>query len=328
MPVTKNPIIRQLILDRCFSNRVHRYTIDDLEEVLKNAGHPVHRRTIYEDIKFIESEEGWGMEFSDEKAEDGKTKVYRYADPHASIRKRPLAEADLVAIKDLVSTLRLLKGMPQLDWLYEVTTRFEELIYTNTKESSSPVMSFDHNEYLRGIDEHLPILFQAIKSKTTLKIEYRTFSNKRYVWIIHPYYLKQYNNRWFLFGLNESGKISNLAIDRIVTIMSTIIPYIPNTEIDFEEYFDDIIGVSFPDSEECFKVVLQFDEDRWPYVESKPLHHSQINKGNRTIELNVRINNELITQILSFGHQVTVKAPDGLKKRIKEIYKLALEKYD
>ena len=36
--------------------------------------------------------------------------------------------------------------------------------------------------------------------------------------IIHPYYLKQYNNRWFLFGYNPEKRKSdwNLALDRII----------------------------------------------------------------------------------------------------------------
>ena len=41
--------------------------------------------------------------------------------------------------------------------------------------------------------------------------------DKEIDFIIHPYYLKQFNNRWFLFGLNDQYKtISNLALDRII----------------------------------------------------------------------------------------------------------------
>lgn len=131
-----------------------------------------------------------------------------------------------------------------------------------------------------------------------------------------------------MFGLNESGQISNLAIDRILTIAPTKIPYIPNDEIDFEEYFDDIVGVSLGNPEEPVeKVLIRFDTDRWPYVESKPLHHSQKNKGDNTIEISVRINNELITQILSFGSQAEVLAPLSLRQQIKEIHLAAIDKY-
>jgi hypothetical protein len=58
---------------------------------------------------------------------------------------------------------------------------------------------------------------------------------------LHPYHLKQYNNRWFLFGRNEEKNSStwNLAIDRIMDITESSEKYIPNTEIDWFEYFDD-----------------------------------------------------------------------------------------
>lgn len=324
MPATKNPLVRYMILDRCFRNTGRLFTINDLARELK-----VSKRTIYNDILFMESEEGFGMEFADLKAEDGKTKYYRYANPALSINNKPLSEAEINVISDMLSTLKHFKGMPQLEWLYEVMPRLEEMISMNHDEKSHPIMGFDQNIYLKGIEEYLPTLFHAIKSKTVLKIEYRTYNDIKYNWTIHPYYLKQYNNRWFLLGLNEKGLIANLAIDRIESINPALIPYIPNEEIDFDEYFDDIIGVTFDRRHENkTKILLQFDERRWPYIVSKPLHHSQINKGDRTIELNVRINKELISQILSYGNQVTVISPEELRMEIKEIYQQALNKYE
>lgn len=109
------------------------------------------------------------MEFVNLYAEDGKTKCYRYADPHASIRRKPLTEAELEVVKDVVSTLGRFKGMPQLDWLNEVMPRLEELVYTNSETSQSPIMGFDSNDYLRGIDEHLPTLFMPLNRKPHLK---------------------------------------------------------------------------------------------------------------------------------------------------------------
>ena len=53
---------------------------------------------------------------------------------------------------------------------------------------------------------------------------------------IHPYFLKQYNNRWFLFGLHpESWKHDwNVAIDRIITVHESKVKFIPNEEIDWQ----------------------------------------------------------------------------------------------
>ncbi|WP_317164346.1 WYL domain-containing protein [Sphingobacterium sp. SGG-5] len=61
-----------------------------------------------------------------------------------------------------------------------------------------------------------------------------------------PYHLREYNNRWFLFGRNKDYlTLTNLAPDRILSIADGKHPYIENTEWDFNEYFEDIVGVSF-----------------------------------------------------------------------------------
>lgn len=94
---------------------------------------------------------------------------------------------------------------------------------------------------------------------------------------VHPYYLKQYNNRWFLFGITEQDKnnLINLPLDRIGSIEVVDIPYIPNTKFNFEEYFEDVVGVSVPREGEPEKVVLKFDKRQYPYIITKPLHPSQ-----------------------------------------------------
>ena len=330
MPVNKNALVRYRILDRCFRNIGRRYTIKDLYDILEEARCGVSQRQIYDDIKFMESEEGWSIELEDLTAEDGKTKYYRYADTHFSIDNKPLSENELQILKDVVFTLNQFRGLPQFDWLCETMTRLDDIIYTNHDDRASEIMGFDQNIYLKGIDEYLPELFYAIKFKTVLKISYRTFKSKEFTWTIHPYYLKQYNNRWFLFGLNENGQISNLAIDRIESIEQTSDTYIPNEEIDFNEYFDDIIGVSFEkENGNKTKILLQFDKERWPYVTSKPLHHSQIEKDKSKciIEINVKINNELISNILSFGNQVTVIEPVEFKEQIRQILQQGLKNY-
>ena len=59
---------------------------------------------------------------------------------------------------------------------------------------------------------------------------------------------QNYRNRWFLFGYNpEKEKYDwNLAIDRIISFKEMQHPFLENTIIDWNEYFDDIIGVTKP----------------------------------------------------------------------------------
>ena len=72
-----------------------------------------------------------------------------------------------------------------------------------------PIISFDTNPYIKGI-EHLSTLYQPIKNKTVLTILYQDFNAlEPYIINLHPSYLKQYNNRWFLIGRKAENGIPN-----------------------------------------------------------------------------------------------------------------------
>ena len=140
--------------------------------------------------------------------------------------------------------------------------------------------------------------------------------------------MKQYNSRWFLFGLENHGEYGmspvNKALDRIVKFSVAKVPFVENDQIDYETYFDDIVGVTHdrkhPDVEH---VILRFVKERFPYVVSKPIHQSQkiVNSEDGTLSIDVRINRELEQNIFSFGQQVEVLSPEWFRNQIIEKYK-------
>ena len=140
--------------------------------------------------------------------------------------------------------------------------------------------------------------------------------------VLHPYYLKQYNNRWFLFGLNDKYKsISNMALDRIVSFETITLKYIKNKSINFNEYFEDIIGVTMPDKGKLVKIELLFTNEEAPYVLTKPIHGSQKKKkhdeNGLIVSIEVIPNIEFEKLILSFGDKVKVVSP----KKISDLFK-------
>ena len=134
-----------------------------------------------------------------------------------------------------------------------------------------------------------------------------------------------------MFGLTTNGvyqNISNLALDRIQEIEHTTETYIPNTTLDFEEYFEDIIGVTKLANDIPVKISLRFSAHRLPYVLSKPMHESQ--RNNRAdegiIELEVVPNKEFYQRLLSFGSDVEVLEPqfvrEEMTKHTQKLYEL------
>jgi len=137
-----------------------------------------------------------------------------------------------------------------------------------------------------------------------------------------------------LFGLEQSStgvpRIANRPLDRIVKLSLSNVEFIPNTMEDFSTRFDDIVGVSSSDAPGNLEhVVLKFDEDRYPYIVSKPIHHSQtiVNEKEHIVQIDVRPNKELKSLIFSFCPQVEVLSPDWLRQEIKEKIENNLKKY-
>lgn len=336
MATNKHATIRYHALDRCFSNYGRKFFIDDLiiacnEAIYDFAGieDGVKRRQVFEDIKFMESEQGWSVPL--QRLKDGRRIYYRYEDKSFSINNQGINTSEAEQLKETLSILSRFKGLPQFEWIEEMQVRLEDtfkLRGTNTAD-----VSFEQNPYLKGL-EHFTQLFSAIKNKLALQIIYKGFKqNKSAIIDFHPWHLKQYNNRWFLFGFNEQYKgLSSLAIDRIISIEECELKYKENTEIDFEELFEDIIGVSVKPNHGTEKLLIKITNEVWPYIESKPLHGSQKVKkkdqNNIEIELTIQINHELYATLFSYMDAIEVVEPKSIRDEFKRIISILSEKYN
>lgn len=335
MPINKNALIRYHSLDQCFSNFGRTYYIEDLIEACNNALYEytgtddgVKRRQIFDDINFMESEQGWSIPL--ERIKDGKRVTYRYSESSYSIKNQPISEIEAIQIKEALLILERFKGMPQFAWMEELIVRLDTTF--NFNNSPRSIVGFENNPYLKGLN-FFTDLFNCILYKKAIEVSYQSYNQNSPVALkLSPYYLKQYNNRWFMFGYNhEIEVISNLALDRIVSFREIKMTYVDNNYVDFDEYFEDIIGVTINENANLTKVILAISKNRWAYIDTKPIHGSQkvISRGQdyTMIELNMIINKELISLIFSYGADIIVIEPTELKNTILERASLLLADY-
>lgn len=335
MPVNKNANLRYRVLDKCFRNPAKKYFIEDLIEECSDVlyetsdfSNGVSRRQIYNDIAYMESDHGYGATIN--RYKDGTRVYFRYEDTSFSINSQPFNEMEVLQIKDALETISRFTGLPQFEWVSEITARIDSGF--NLSKSNKILIEFDQNKYLKGIDLITP-LYNAINYKKVIKVIYKSFKSElEQNFILHPYFLKQYNNRWFLFGLNqESKKIINLALDRIIKIDELKKKFIENTEIDFSEYFEDIIGVSLNSSLKPERILISVSNSLLPYIETKPLHGSQKIVEKREeytlVSIEVVLNYELESLLLSFGAAINVLKPFDLRNRITEIVNKMMSNY-
>lgn len=334
MPINKNALLRYQILDRCFSDRHRRYEIEDLVEKVNDAlldmyGKTVSLRQIRADITYMRDRVSYNAPIVAIPIE-GRRCYYTYEDSDFSIFS---SELSVEEVKNLLSTIDMLGRYrsPKNAWLEEVISSLE--LRFGIKANRDKIVSFEQNDQLRGI-EFLSDLIDAIINHQPLKMTYRPYKGEEQTMVIHPHYLKQYNSRWFLFGLEDHGEygmsLVNKALDRIVKFSIAKVRFEENDKIDYETYFDDIVGVTHdrkhPDVEH---VVMRFSKDRFPYVVSKPIHQSQkvVNSEEGIISIDVRVNRELEQNIFSFGQQVEVLSPEWFRNQIIEKYKEIVKIY-
>ncbi|MEN9909252.1 MAG: hypothetical protein RLZZ540_2401 [Bacteroidota bacterium] len=216
--------------------------------------------------------------------------------------------------------------------LLEILTT-AELFSTNFKEKNS-ALSFVEFENKAAI-EHLPnfkIVLDAIQQQLPITFRHNSFYHlKEEEYTLKPYFLKQYQNRWYVIGETEKG-YRTFGIDRLkdITIGSKKFKAKAKTE-EAKDKFSNVIGLNYIDHK-MEKIQLSFHISQKPYILSLPLHRSQkeINLNNCEtfdIELLIHPNFEFRQQVLKYGSLVKVVEPKWLAEEIKEELKKAFENY-
>lgn len=329
MATNKNARLRYEALDKCFSNFSRKFYIEDLQKAVcdylkRQLGEDrtISKRQIYIDID--EMKISPNMQAPIEAYWEGQRKYYRYSQQGFSIVD--LTDEELVELETTVKMLASFRGMPQFDWMFDIIAKLKKKY--KVKEQEKTILSFDSNVDLQGIDRFKE-LFGYIVNEQPIRVSYAPFGKPTFDAIIHPYYLKQYNNRWFLLAYNSEWKdISIFSIDRIIATEPVKLQYIPdNIIVNPDDYFYDVLGVTILDKP-VERVILKFSENRYPYIVSKPIHPTQIAKDDeRIVILKLIPNRELIATILSFGKDIEVLEPITLREEVASILEESCKHY-
>jgi predicted DNA-binding transcriptional regulator YafY len=336
MSQNKNALIRYKTIDKCLQNHYRTWTLDDLTDACSNALYEyegkhttVSKRTTQLDIQLMRSEKlGYNAPIV-----VYDKKFYKYEDDEYSITNIPLTETDINVLTETVSMLKQFKDFSLFSDVSDILQRLEDKIYAE-KLHTKPVIYLDKNDNLKGL-HFLDVLYQAIIKKVIVVVTYQSFKStvpNKFAYC--PLILKEYNNRWFLVGKKmEHRFISNLALDRIISVdFDFNLPY-NDQNFDAENYYKDVIGVTVNESLRAQKIQLWLDADNAPYVLTKPFHHSQKTEmqnadGSIVISLCLKVNYEFERLLLGFGDGLKVIAPEKLRNRIKYKLMQALKKYD
>lgn len=331
MSSNKNALIRYKTLDKCLKNKYRKYTLEDLIDACSDALFEfegkesyVSRRTVQLDLQNMRSEK-FGYEAPIEVYD---RKYYRYSDPEYSIHNISVNESDLKAMNNAVQILKQFKDFSMFKEMNGVIQKLEDSIHSTGQKS---IIHLDKNEQLKGL-EHIDILYESISNKRVLNILYRSFTARESShYVVHPQLLKEFNNRWFLI-CQYKGKMYNLALDRMEKIdVEENIEYI-DKDLDGDEYFKDIVGVTVSETMAPRNVVFFVDSSNAPYVKTKPLHKSQEiiseTEDGTLFKICVQINFELERVLLGFGECLIVHKPRKLRLKLQDKFRAGCKNYE
>ena len=329
---TKDYSMREMVIDQCLGTG-RAYTREELQAAVNKALKqrdmlPVtSKATILKDLnemneKFYRIYKTYGI-VSEKR---GRFHYYYYKDGIESIYNRELMPEEIEKLQEVRSLLQGLRGMPQLEWLDQMSARFDQQMMG----SGRTIASFE--EGTPGDDQFFQQLFNAIDHKDVLTIEYCRFGYEPKERIIYPYYMKQYRRRWYLFAtIKDHDFVTCFSLDRILSVRINNEEEFRETTIDFNHYFDDIVGVTHPDNGVVEHIVIEGDGWAEYYLRTLPIHPLQQleslgEKGCRVM-MDLMINRELEREILSYGEHLKVKAPESLRKRMTILLGILMEEY-
>ena len=338
MPANKYALLRYRIIDRCLTNKGKPFpTREDLRQACEDAlfgsgGDAISLSTIDKDIWAMknEGELGYYAPIKFSKQNGG----YFYEEDGYSISELSLGDEDLEAIRFATATLEQFKGIPifkQYESAIEKIINRVNISPNPDDASLSRFIQFERSTVSLG-NEHLAPLLEHIKSRKSIRIQYRKFTDdKLNEYELHPYLLKEYHNRWYLIAYYVERKgIRTYGLERIEQLETAEKRFTVDAGFDADLFFKHSLGIT-ERSEKPDKIELRFEAATGKYLVTQPIHSSQViikqDKQHITIGLHVLITTELINLILSFGHQVHVLKPTKLVKLVQEDLQRTLKLY-
>ena len=325
MANTRHTLMRELVIDECLRGSRHMSTKEILSKVnsflINNQQTPVATpSTIIRDIRSIG--ERWKTKIIEEKI--GRVVYYYYEDPNFSIFNSKITKQQMEKMLFTLEYISEFVGLPNSEWLNETKALLYSKVFGEAKRRK-PFVLLSRNPMKDTTDRLFDQLSDYVLSGTSIELTYKRFNqDEERTHIISPYQLLEYQQRWYLFGLNVKHTESPacFALDRILSVKESEATFIDKPGFDAETYFGSVLGLTIPDGAVPQDVLLWVANRDYPYLETNPIHPSQQyvrdeNDG-KVISLHVILNYELEMRIFAYGDRMKVLAPESFRLAMNE----------
>ena len=215
----------------------------------------------------------------------------------------------------------------------------EEVLHENTVQNwmlstltvnnlISESMSIQNRIVLENIPsegEHLEQVIHAMKENKRITIRYKRYqSPEARTFLLSPYCIKLFRQRWYLSGQFDDGGFAMFSFDRMEEVAITDETFKMDKDFDASEFFGECYGVVIGDGSQPVRIVLRaFGMERF-YLRDLPLHHTQKElqcdekQDFADFELIVRPTTDFKGQLLSRGAWLKVLEPQWLADEMRQ----------
>jgi predicted DNA-binding transcriptional regulator YafY len=200
-----------------------------------------------------------------------------------------------------------------------------------TDRQAREIILFENRNDYPGI-QYLNELYKACRDRLIVEISHQKFQSEEIRnYLIHPVFLKEYQNRWYVIAWVPGRKdYRSFGLERILSMNTSNETFkIPPKLTEEREFYDKMVGVNKA-GKKLEKVRIRFWGIGVDYERTLPLHHSGriVETGDdwAIFEYSIIPNFEFIQRVLAQADRVEVLQPTALKKQIKDFLKEALNK--
>jgi len=282
---------------------------------------PISKRTIEGDLHVMRKDPR--LEFDAPIEYSHTYRAYIYSDPDYSIDRFPVNMEEVQTLRFAATILKQFQHIEYLEQFEGTVQKIVDAIDKGDLSDDDPDMSFVHFEkspLIRGT-EYLQELIDHITDKKVIRIQYRKFDSEQAgQYVIHPYLLKEYRNRWYVVGYHEDDRMFKIfGLERIEGITRLPLKTYLTQIVDFERFFENSIGITRYD-EEPVDILIACTSRLSKYLITKPLHPKQEfikeEKGWCIFKFHLVPTPEFTAALLGWADQIKVMKPAKYKKEL------------
>lgn len=302
-------------------------TFVSMEDLLFKFG--VTQRTIERDFQRLRDEMDAPLEY------DKTTNKYHYSDPTYSIPNVVLTEGDLFTVSTVLPLMEQYENTPLENSFRHIMSKITDMLPDTITVDSSFL-----NKEITFLKDAAPVvdeevfnnIFKAIKSRKTINFNYKSVSSQIYKQkTFDAFHVLCKKGNWYAIGYDHGAEdIRVYAMARIKDIVPTSQLFKIPDDFKLENHVDLDFGV-WNNTEPPEEYELLFAPELANYITERQWHKGQeveiLEDGSVLLKFKSNQKEMIFSWVMGFGSNVTVRKPEVLKGKIKDVCNEIFRKY-